>query len=909
MTLSLSNVGRQPANGLTFALTGPYSLNSTLTTCGSTLGGAASCTIGIVFSPTASGDQPGTLTVAAANLGVTPLVVPLNGTAVSVGGFSVKPSQLTFGSVQTGTTSASQSLTITNSGGAALAGLQLSLAGDFALTGNSCPATLAAGATCATGIVFRPSTNGNEISTLTLSSTSAGTTPAVVPLSGTGIPTGAILAAPTVLSFGTVTVGQSAPAQTVTLQNTGASAFPGLGFAVSGDYSILSNNCGTTLATAASCTLSVSFAPSQAGTRIGSVTVASTATGFTPLVVGLTGTGLPAAQLTVTPSQLSFATIAVGASSSPQTLTVSNPGTAGLQGLAATATGPFSVGSGSCGAALAAGTSCSLTVTFSPKASGLQAGAVTVSSSSIGISSVLVQVSGTGLAPASLALTPSPANFSSIEIGSSSPAQNITVTNSGGQALGGLALSISGAEAQDFLLGANTCTTTLAAGASCGVSVTFTPSIAGGRQAFLTASSTTAGVASVTATLSGTGLAPPLLSFAPSQLSFATTQIGQTSPAQLLTLSNSGQVAISDLQLTVSAGFVINSAQTTCTSTLAAEASCLAGLQFSPTTSGTFTGAVSATSRLTGAAATAALSGTGSLPPGIVTSPANTVQFGTTGVGSSAQQATVTVTNPSTAGSVTGLAITLDPTAQQNGFALGTTTCGTSLAAGASCTINLSFSPATYGPLTGTLSLQGSNGAGPVRLQLAGIGYSFQFTITGNNSATVIQGQTADYTLSLTSYGSVANSGANFSFTCNNLPANAICVFNPLQLAVQQANVTGQVLLQISAGAPSALTESARASNHHNNPFDPRSNLSLLACCALAIPFSLRWRKKIGRLFMMAAILGGIAALTSCAASSGGSASGQQETGGGTPPGSYPVTITASANGVTKNITVTLVVD
>lgn len=910
-TLTISDVGRQPASGLTLALTGPYSLDPALTTCGSTLGGAASCIAGIVFSPAASGDQPGTLTVTASNQGVAPLVIPLDGAGAAVGGFTAQPSQLTFGSVQTGTTSASQTLTITNSGGAALAGVELSLAGDFALAGNTCPATLAAGASCTTGIVFRPSATGNETSTLTLTSTSAGTTPAVIPLSGTGIPPGSIFATPTVASFGSVTIGQSSPSQTVTLQNTGAAALPGLKFTVSGDYSLLSNNCGVTLAAGASCTLNVSFAPSQAGTRIGSVTVTSTATGFTPLVVGLTGTGLPAAQLTVTPSQLNFGSIAVGSDSSPQTLTVSNPGIASLQGLAAAATGSFSVGSGSCGSALAAGSSCSFTVTFTPKAAGNQSGSVTISSSSAGVAPVLVSVSGSGLAPGSLALTPSPVDFSSIEIGSSSTPQIVTVTNGGGRSLSGLALSITGAEVQDFLLTANSCTTmtTLAAGASCGASITFTPSVAGGRQAFLTASSSTAGVASVTAALSGTGLAPPLLSFAPSQLSFATTQTGQASGTQLLTLSNAGQTSISDLQLTVTSGFALDPKQTTCATTLAAGANCIAGLQFYPSSSGALTGAVSATSRLTGASATAALAGTGSVPPGIVTAPASIVQFGTTGVGSAAQSAAVTITNPSTAGPVTGLTLALDTAAQQNGFGLGTSNCGTSIAAGASCTVNITFSPATYGPLTGTLTLQGSNGVSPVQLQLAGIGYSFQLAITGSSSASVVQGQAANYTLSLTSYGSVANSGSNFSFVCNNLPANAVCVFNPPQLAVLQAGVTGQVDLQISTGAPSIAANTHAGRNKPRYPSAPQCNLAILACGLLAVPLALRSRKKIERLMMIAAVFAGIAIICGCAASSGNTAGGQQKSGGGTPPGSYAVTITAEANGVTKNLTVTLAVE
>ncbi|MFC5860825.1 beta strand repeat-containing protein [Acidicapsa dinghuensis] len=906
LTLTISNVGRQAANGLTFALTGPYSLNASPTACGSTLGGQASCNVALVFSPTASGDQPGTLTVAAANQGVAPLVVALDGTGQAVGGFSVQPSQLTFGSVQTGTISASQTLTITNSGGATLAGIQLSMAGDFSLTADGCSATLAAGATCTTGVVFKPSTTGNETSTLTLTSTSAGTTPAVVPMSGTGIPAGSIFATPAVLGFGSVTVGGSAAAQTVSLQNTGAITLSGLQFSVIGDYSLLSNTCGTVLAPSAACTLSVSFAPSQAGTRIGSITVNSAATGFTPTVIGLTGTGLPAAQLAVTPSHLTFSTIPVGSSSSPQTITVSNPGTAALQGLTATATGPFTTGSGSCGSTLAAGASCAITVTFSPKTAGVLTGVVTLSSSSVGVPSVAIQASGTGLAPASLALTPSPVNFPSVELGVTSPSQTVTVTNSGGQSLGGLAISLTGSESQDFVLGANTCTATLAAGASCAVSITFTPTLAGGRQAFLTAASTTSGVASVTTTLSGAGLTPPVLNFAPTQLSFPTTQIGQSSAAQQLNLTNSGQSGISDLQLTLTTGFVLNAAQTTCTAALSAGASCIAAIQLSPASSGTTTGAISAASHLTGASATAALTGNGSVPPSIVTSPANTIQFGTTGVGSSSPQQTVTVTNPSAVSAVTGLSLTLDANAQQNGFGLGSNNCGSTIAPGVSCTVNINFSPATYGPLTGILTLQGTNGVAPVQLQLAGIGYSFQFTVNGDNSATVVQGQSANYTLSLTSYGSAANSGTNFSFECDNLPANAICVFNPVQLPVQQSNVTGQVLLQIGTGAPSIAAD---RNPPRSGPTFPSHNLIVLACGICCIPFTLRWRKKISSLLVITLVFGAAIAIAGCAASSGSGSSGQQKTGGGTPPGSYTVTISANANGVTKSLTVTLAVN
>ena len=911
LTLTISNLSGQAANGLTLALTGPYNLAPALTTCQTTLPSISFCIVGVSFTPTASGNQPGTLTATVSNLGVSPLAVPLDGTGLAVGGIAPSPTQMTFGSVAVNTASAVQTLTVTNSGAAALSGLTLAATGDFSLVGDQCPASLAAKAVCTSGVEFTPSTNGIRSGTLTVGTNSAGVPPAVVPLTGNGIPAGSMAVNPAVLSFGTVTVGQMSPAQTVTVSNDGAATLAGLTFQVAGDYSLSQNGCGTQLASGAPCTFAATFSPSASGTRIGAVTIQSTNPGFTPVVAGLTGTGLPTVQLVVTPAQLAFGTVTVGSNSAAMQLTIGNPGLGTLQGLSFTTVAPFSVGSGSCGTSIPAGGTCQAPVTFAPSAGGSQNGTVTVSTTSLGVPPVQVALSGTGLAPAALTVNPATVTFPAAAVGTLDAGQSVTVTNPGGAAISGLSLAIAGAAAGDFAITSSSCTATLAAGASCSAVVTFEPSVVGGRQGFLTASSTTSGVASATAILNGTGLTPAALSIVPGQLTFAATLVGQVSATQTVTVSNGGGAGIANLQLTVSPGFALDPAKTTCAAELNGGGSCQAGVLFAPTAAGAANGALTATAGAPGGsnapAATAALTGTGDLLPGILTSPAALVQFVTTGLGQAAQPVQVTVTNAGTVAALTGFTLTVDATGTANGFGLSANTCSATLAASASCTANVTFAPTAYGPLTGTLVANSANGGNPVSLQLEGTGFDFQLTVAGSGTASVVQGQTADYSFSLlTLGGSTGTSGQNFSFQCANLPANAFCVFNPPQLAVLPANVTGNVALGIATGAPTAASQRKRQ--------DWKGTV-LLVCGVLALPLISRRRKcpAYRMLLLAAAFVGFAGGLSSCAGSGGSTSStgtgGQSHLGGGTPPGSYAVTVSASANNVVHSSTVTLVVN
>ncbi|MFI5707037.1 discoidin domain-containing protein [Kribbella sp. NPDC051620] len=177
-------------------------------------------------------------------------------------------------------------------------------------------------------------------------------------------------------------------------------------------------------------------------------------------------------QISTSPSALSFGSVATGASSSPQAVTVTNSGTAAASVSSVATTGDFSQ-TNNCGSSIAAGGSCTVNVTFSPAAAGSRSGNLTVNAA--GVTST-VSLSGTGVAPGPI-LNPNPSSLSFPDtlVGSSSATKAITVTNSGTASAG-----VSGVSATGDFNQTNNCGT-VAVGASCTVTVTFRPTASGAR--------------------------------------------------------------------------------------------------------------------------------------------------------------------------------------------------------------------------------------------------------------------------------------------------------------------------------------------------------------------------------------------------------------------------------------------
>jgi hypothetical protein len=125
--------------------------------------------------------------------------------------------------------------------------------------------------------------------TLSITDSAVGS-PQIVTLSGYGVAP-VVTLSPTSLTFGPQKVGTTSPPQNVTLTNTGTGKLQITSILASGDFA-QTNTCGTQLLVGQDCTIVVTFAPSQAGTRTGAITLTDNAAN-SPQTVPLTGTGTP----------------------------------------------------------------------------------------------------------------------------------------------------------------------------------------------------------------------------------------------------------------------------------------------------------------------------------------------------------------------------------------------------------------------------------------------------------------------------------------------------------------------------------------------------------------------------------------------------------------------------------------
>ena len=185
------------------------------------------------------------------------------------------------------------------------------------------------------------------------------------------------------LTFTNQAVGSTSAAQTVTLNNTGNGALAIASIAASGDFA-QTNTCGSSVAASASCTISVTFVPTVAGARGGTLTITDNNNGLVGSVQSVTLAGTATAPTVSLPDSLTFAAEMVGTTSSAQTITLTNTGDANLVFSAApAASGPFAIAASgtTCSTAnpVAPSATCTVAVTFTPTAGGQAAGSVSFS--------------------------------------------------------------------------------------------------------------------------------------------------------------------------------------------------------------------------------------------------------------------------------------------------------------------------------------------------------------------------------------------------------------------------------------------------------------------------------------------------------------------------------------------------
>src|ERR1035437_5734343 len=245
---------------------------------------------------------------------------------------SLSPNSLTFTSQSVGSATTAQVITLTNSGKADLSLTSIAVSGanaaDFAQS-NNCGSSVAAGASCAISVTFKPGASGTRTAAVALSDNATGGTQTVA-LSGSIATTDASVS-PSSLALGDQPLSTASQVRAITLTNTGSGDLNVTSVAVSGanasDFT-QTNNCGSSVAAGTNCTISVTFKPVAAGTRTATVIVADSAP-TSPQTVPLSGTG-DAPVASVSSSSMAFGNQSVGATSTAQAVNLTNTGNAPL---------------------------------------------------------------------------------------------------------------------------------------------------------------------------------------------------------------------------------------------------------------------------------------------------------------------------------------------------------------------------------------------------------------------------------------------------------------------------------------------------------------------------------------------------------------------------------------------------
>ena len=471
--------------------------------------------------------------------------------------------------------------------------------------------------------------------------------------------------------------------------------------------------------------------------------------------------------------------------------------------------------------------------------------------------------------PPPVTFSPASLNFGSVTVNTTSREQSVTMTNIGSASLSLTSITASG----DFALAPTTDTCpyaggTVAAGATCTIGVTFTPTATNTRTGALTVTYTGQG-SPQTVALNGTGIVSAA-NASPTSLSFGGQDVGTRSSPKPVTLTNISSVALGVSNVAISSGWTQNN---NCLPSIAADASCTINVSFQPTVVGPQTGTLTLTDYAGNSPQTVTLSGSGLAPE--VSLSATTLSFAGQEVSTTSPPQTLTLTN-------TGGGTLAPLTVSASGDFAQTNTCGGSVAPGANCTISVTFTPTATGGQSGTLTLTDNAGNSPQTVSLTGTGEDFTLAPAPHysSSATVPPGQAAVYTLTVVGEGGFNQSVA---LTCGGFPTESTCAVSPNSV-VPDTNFT----VIVTTTAPSAIAPRILPQAHFPRPQALLVLATLLACLAWAIRASRQGRASRWSLYLpLAAGLLLVLALAGC----GGSPA---TTNYGTPPGSYTVTVTGT---------------
>jgi hypothetical protein len=500
-TFTVANGGAGPSGAVNLVLGGSQAASFAITggSCaGTILAAGSSCQVEVTFVPDADGRRSASLSAQASPGGTA--VASLVGRARTPARLILGPDPVAFGLVEVGTDSPTVAFMVTNSGEEGTGALSVALSGaGYALTADACSGQALEGhASCALSLRLHPTTLGDAPGTLTVSASPGGSDTSM--LSATAVTPAQVVVSPESVDLGSALVGSAGGDRTMTVSNQGGLPTGPLTVSSSGDTSdlqMVSSTCPTTLAAGASCAVVVRLVPTSRGDKHLTLTASASPGGSDDSQ--LFGSALAPALLSIEPDSHDYGVVVVGASSSSlgELFTVTNTGDV-ASGPASLSLGnsdadDFAIVTSSCDGILAPGATCTARVRFAPQSPGAKVASVEVTASPGG--TALAELKGTGLAASQLKLSPASHDFGAVMSGMSSATFDFLLENLGSQSADSLAISLDGSGATQFTIDGGSCGAQLAAGASCIITVRFTPDSTGSKNAALVVMANPGGVA------------------------------------------------------------------------------------------------------------------------------------------------------------------------------------------------------------------------------------------------------------------------------------------------------------------------------------------------------------------------------------------------------------------------------
>ena len=403
---------------------------------------------------------------------------------------------------------------------------------------------------------------------------------------------------------------------------------------------------------------------------------------------------------------------------------------------------------------------------------------------------------------------------------------------------------------------------------------------------------------------------PPNATLSATSLTFSAQVVGSTSSPQMITLGNTGPqlLGISGTAIsgTNAADFLVTH---NCGSALAAKLSCEVSVTFTPTAVGSRSAILTVTDTSSDSPQTVQLAGTGVQPTEPVGLTPASLNFGTVLIGITSSTQTVTLTNSgNNTLNISKIAVVGFDYSQTN-------TCPTSVAAGATCTITVSYAPSSSGINQTRIDITDDGINSPQSISLSGSGTEFLLTPPAGSSTTqtVAAGSTANYSLTLSPSPTTRDT---VTLSCSGAPVTVICsVQPPTQTFTTSAPISVAVAVSTTARSVLLPTPSGRF-------FPPGTAgrftlfLAYLALIAVLIARSQRCHSSAAlhrSARLKVAVLVGAVTVVLMATGCGGSSSLTPPTGTptGTPAGTYNLTVTAkSASSINpdQKVTLTLIV-